>query len=155
MASRVLRVVAMVFCALPAFGFDVRTRDRGVVASFTFACPEYRIPPRVRTKTFTNERFAAKTGFATILSFEKGAPPTQPHSVIGEVEVLQRGSRTDLQDLRDKAQEAAEKMGGDALMDVESRDAGRTEPKVGERGFLVFTAKVIRWEERGDSVISR
>ena len=147
MSSRRVRLILVLLCALPALGFDARTPNQAVVASFYFACPEYRIPPRVRAKAYAKETFAPRTASWLIREYQTGMPPNRPHKVIGEVEVLARGNSTTLQDLRVKAKEAAEKMGGDALVDESWRDAGRTKPKVGDPGFYVLTAKVVRWDQ--------
>jgi hypothetical protein len=147
MPSRWLRILLVALCAVPALGFDVRTRDRSVIASFYFACPEYRLPARVRRTTYSKERYTPRTASWQIRQFEKGLPPQRAFKVLGEVEVLARGHKTTLGDLREMAREEAEKMGGDALVDIAWRDAGRTEPRIGERGLYVLTAKVARWEE--------
>lgn len=143
MRSSYSRVLLVALCALPALGFDSRTPDGSVIASFFPACPEYRIPPRVRTKSLTSERVPPSTELE-ILEFRKGMPPQREFKLVGEVEVLARGHKTTLSDLREKAKEAAAEMGGDALVDVDWRDAGRTEPKIGERGLFVLTAKIVR-----------
>ncbi len=145
MSRHSIRILLLVLCALPALGFDMRAHD-GVVASFYFACPEYHIPPRTRTKAYTREHLAPRTASWKIGLYEMGQP-ARPFKVVGEVEVLARGHSTTVWDLRQKAKEAAEKMGGDALVEVVLRDAGRTEPKVGEKGNYVLTAKVARFEQ--------
>ena len=141
------RVLLIALCAIPALGFDPRTGDGSVVASFFYACPEYKLPARVRTKSYTREHPEPRTVDWQIEQFDQGFPPQRAHQVLGEVEVLARGHRTTLLDLRSKAREAAAKMGGDALVDIAFRDAGRTEPKIGERGLFVLTAKVARWDD--------
>ena len=146
MSRRSTRLALLALCALPALGFDVRTHD-GLIASFTYACPEFHVPPRVRMKKYTAEHLAPRTASWKIWTYETGMQPSRTYKVVGEVEVLQRGSRTTEWDLRQRAKAAAEKMGGDALVDVVVRDAGRTKPRVGEKGFLVFTAKVARMDE--------
>jgi hypothetical protein len=143
-SSRWGKVLLVALCAVPALGFNARTPD-GYVASFYFACPEYKLPARVRIMSYSKERFEPRTDWP-IRQFERGMPPQRAFQVLGEVEVLARGHKTTLADLREKATKAAEKMGGDALVDVAWRDAGRTEPKIGERGLYVLTAKIVRWE---------
>jgi hypothetical protein len=153
MRSRLAKILLLLLCTLPALGFDARTPDRGVVASFYFACPEYRIPARVRAKAYTKEQLPSRTAYWLIREFEPDMPPKRAYKVVGEVEVLARGHSTTLGDLHQKAKEAAEKMGGDALVDVAWRDAGATKPKIGERGNYVLTAKVARWEQGGTSAL--
>lgn len=152
MSSSRGKVLLIALCAMPALGFDARTRDGSVVASFFYACPEYKLPARVRTKSYTRERFESRTVDWQIQQFDQGIPPQRIYKVLGEVEVLARGHKTTLHDLRSKAQQAAARMGGDALVDVTLRDAGRTEPKIGERGLYVLTAKVARWDQETEAV---
>ncbi len=147
MSSRSIRIATLALSALPAVGMELRAPDHMVVASFYFACPEYHIPARVRTKRYSEERLKARTAPWLIGEFQKGLPPLRPYRLVGEVEVLARGNTTTLDDLHEKAREAAEKLGGDALVEVSWRDAGRTEPRIGERGHYVLTAKVARWED--------
>lgn len=141
------KVLLATLCALPAVGFDARTSAGPLVASFYFACPEYKLPARVRTKSYSSERFEPRTADWQIRQFHQGMPPQRAYKILGEVEVLARGRKTTVEDLREKAMGAASKMGGDALVDVVLRDAGRTEPKIGERGLYVLTAKIARWEQ--------
>jgi hypothetical protein len=150
-SSRWGKVLLVALCAVPALGFDART-PVGHVASFYYACPEYRLPARVRTRSYSKERFEPGTEWP-IRQFERGMPPKRAFKVLGEVEVLARGHKTTLGDLREKAIDAAEKMGGDALVDIAWRDAGRTEPKIGERGLYVLTAKIVRWEQESSGAI--
>ena len=147
MSSRWGKVLLVVLCAAPALGFDSRRPDGSVVASFYPACPEYRLPARVRTRSYSRERFEPRTVDWQIRQFHQGMPPQRAYKVLGEVEVLARGHKTTVEDLREKAMAAAAKMGGDALVDIALRDAGRTEPKIGERGLYVLTAKIARWEQ--------
>lgn len=147
MSSRSIRIAMLALSALPALGVELRASDHTVVASFYFACPEYRLPARVRTKRYTEERLQARTAPWLIGEFQRGLPPTRPYRLVGEVEVLARGNETTLDDLHEKARETAEKLGGDALVEVSWRDAGRTKPRIGERGHYVLTAKVARWED--------
>jgi len=136
MPLRHARLLVLMLPALPT-----------VLGSFYFACPEYHVPPRVRAHAYAKEHLPSRTASWSMPEYMPETPPTRAIRVIGEVEVLARGNSTTLRDLHNKAKEAAEKMGGDALVDVSWRDAGATKPKVGERGMYVLTAKVARWQD--------
>lgn len=116
------------------------------VASFTFACPEYHVPPRVRTTRVSKVRVASHKLAELVEVFPHETPPTQHYQVLGGVEVVAQTKKNDREELLAKAREAAEKMGGDALVDLRLRDAGTTRPQLGPRGMLVLTALVARWE---------
>jgi hypothetical protein len=151
MASRSNRFAVLALSVLPAFGVSVPTRDAGRVASFFYACPEYKLPPRVHTKRYSKARLEPRTASWMIVVYEKGSAPDRRYALLGEVEVLAQGHKTTLVDLRAKAREVAEKLGGDALVELSSRDAGRTEPRIGEKGLFVLTAQVARWDDKGQS----
>jgi hypothetical protein len=131
---------------LPAVGIGVPATHSGFVASYFFACGGNSHAPRVRTQYADKDRPAARPASSPVLVFYVGKPPVRRYRIVGTVEVLATSTYTRTDDLTDYAIRSARRMGGDALVEVDWQDAASTQPKAGERGLLVLTGVVARWD---------
>jgi hypothetical protein len=131
---------------VPAVGIGVPATHPGFVASYFFACPGTHHAPRVWTHYTETDRPAPRPASSPVFVYYVGKPPARQYRIVGTVEVLATSTYTRTDELTDSAIRSARRMGGDAIVEVDWQDAASTLPRAGERGLLVLTAVVARWD---------
>jgi hypothetical protein len=146
MSIRPSMLSVLLLGSLPAVAVVVPATQPGFAASYLFACSGTHHAPRVRTHYVDTHRPAPRPQSSPVFVFYVGKPPARRYRIVGTVEVLATSTYTRTDELTDYAMRSARRMGGDAIVDVDWQDAASTHPKAGDRGLLVLTAGVARWD---------
>jgi len=142
------RIGLFAVCVLPALGFGSHARGSLPLATYISACGGSGQSPTVSTSYVIAHRPAPRPDSSPVVVFEGAGKPDRAYERIGTVKVVGHVSGTSVPELTDRAQRAARRMGGDALVDVQVDDAAHIHPPAGPVGRLALMASVVRWSDR-------
>jgi len=145
------RLCLLALCVLPALGFGAPLRG-SLPATYISSCGGSGQSPSVRTSYTTAHHPAPRPAGAAVEVFKGAAKPTREYVLVGNIQVVGRMVGTPETELTDRAKQAARRMGGDALVDVQIDDAAHTRPPAGNVGTLALVALVVRWSDQANSV---